>query len=195
MQPQLKNLKFRCTGCGNCCKVPVLPLTADDIQRVTAGTGVNPTRFVRFKDRHSIDMDEEPEAFALVRQGKRVAVMRQGRNGCHFLGADNRCSIYEHRPLGCRVFPFDADYGKDKKLRKLTILNVTDCPYELDGQNSARDIVARQEQYNDDNDAYYARVEDWNRLQRSRKRRGQPAQSTRSFLEFLGVLPPAKDQG
>jgi biopolymer transport protein ExbB len=31
-------LKFRCTGCGNCCKDPLLPLTDQDVARITQKT-------------------------------------------------------------------------------------------------------------------------------------------------------------
>jgi hypothetical protein len=59
-----KFLKFRCTGCGNCCKDPLLPLTDQDVVRITQRTGDDPRDFVRWVDRDGIDMDDEPEAFA-----------------------------------------------------------------------------------------------------------------------------------
>lgn len=190
MAAPIKNLNFRCTGCGNCCKDPVLPLTDDDIRRIVDGTGESPLNFVRYTDRYHIDMDDEPEAFASFRQGKRALVMRQGRGGCYFLGEDDRCTIYEHRPLGCRAFPFDPSYGKDKKLRSLKIIDVIECEYELDGKNNPAQIVATQDHYEAMNEAYYERVEAWNRLQRARRRAGKRPELAKRFLEFLGVLEP-----
>ena len=93
-------LKFRCTGCGNCCKDPLLPLTDQDITRITQRIGVEAETFVRWVDRMGIDMDDEPEAFVMLRQGKRVMTLRHEGGKCRYLGDDDRCSIYGSRPLG-----------------------------------------------------------------------------------------------
>ena len=109
-------LKFRCTGCGNCCKEPLLPLTAADVKRISERTGDAPTDIVRFIDRNAIDMDDEPESFAMLRQGRRVMILRHQGGGCRYLGKDERCTIYGARPLGCRIFPFDPTFDKKGKL-------------------------------------------------------------------------------
>ena len=67
-------------------------------------------------------MDDEPEAFASLRQGKRVMVLRHENGGCRYLGDDNRCTIYTSRPLGCRVYPFDPEFTSKGKLRRLKIV-------------------------------------------------------------------------
>jgi len=181
-------LKFRCTGCGNCCKDPLLPLTDQDVARIERRVGAAAETFVRWVDRNGIDMDDEPEAFVRLRQGKRVMIMRQGRGGCHFLGADDRCTIYAHRPLGCRVFPFDPTYNKDGKLRRLTLIQATDCQYELDGKNDPDAIRGLHERHEAATAAYQGRVAEWNREQTRRVRRGGAAQTAREFLSFLGLL-------
>lgn len=181
-------LKFRCTGCGNCCKDPLLPLTDQDITRITQRTGTAAQEFVRWVDRNGIDMDDEPEAFVRLRQGKRVMIMRQGRGGCHFLGADDRCTIYGSRPLGCRIFPFDPSYKKDGQLRRLKLIQATDCQYELDGQNDAHAIQDLHERHEATTARYQARVAEWNQQQTKRKRQGRAAQTAHDFLSFLGVL-------
>src|SRR5687768_11190521 len=69
--PKTKELlRFRCTGCGNCCKEPLLPLTAGDVRRISEHTGDKPKDFIRWVDRHAIEMDDEPEGFVVLRQGK-----------------------------------------------------------------------------------------------------------------------------
>lgn len=180
-------LKFRCTGCGNCCKDPLLPLTDQDITRITERVGVGAESFVRWVDRHGIDMDDEPEAFVKLREGKRVMVMRQGRGGCHFLGKDDRCTIYSSRPLGCRIFPFDPTFSKQGKLRRLKLIQATDCIYELDGKNDPAQIQRLHERHEGATSAYHQRVADWNKEQARRGRQGKRAQSSREFLTFLGV--------
>lgn len=188
MVPGEKYLKFRCTGCGNCCKEPILPLTDRDVARIARGTGHDPQDFVRWIDKDGIDMDDEPEAFVRLRQGKRVMVMRQGRGGCHYLGADDRCTIYASRPLGCRVFPFDPSYTKQGKLRRLKLIQAADCRYELDGKNDPEQLRELHGRHERATSAYQARVADWNREQARRVRQGRAAQTAREFLSFLGVL-------
>jgi Fe-S-cluster containining protein len=181
-------LKFRCTGCGNCCKDPLLPLTDQDVIRISQRTGDDPRDFVRWVDRNGIDMDDEPEAFVRLRQGKRVMILRHERGGCRYLGADNRCSIYASRPLGCRIFPFDATFDKRGKLRRLQLIQATECLYELDGENDPNAIRELSARHESATAAYQARVADWNRAQMRRVRQGGAAQPAAEFLSFLGVL-------
>jgi Fe-S-cluster containining protein len=180
--------KFRCTGCGNCCKDPLLPLTDQDVVRITERTGDEAREFVRWVDRNGIDMDDEPEAFVRLRQGKRVMIMRQGAGGCHYLGKDDRCTIYASRPLGCRIFPFDPSYKKDGKLRRLKLIQATDCQYELDGKNDPGTVQELHTRHETATERYQARIAEWNQQQKRRVRQGKSVQSTRDFLSFLGVV-------
>jgi len=192
----LSLLKFRCTQCGNCCKDPILPLTDADVKRIVKDTGHAATDIIRWVDRNAIDMDDEPEAFVMLRQGKRIMTMRQGRGGCRYLGADDRCTIYSIRPLGCRAFPFDPTFKRDGTLRRLKLIEATECPYELDGQNDVDAIRKLHERYDAATDDYQQKVAEWNRLQRRRRRQGKAAQTTREFLDFLGIrtAPAAKSK-
>jgi Fe-S-cluster containining protein len=181
-------LKFRCTGCGNCCKEPLLPLTDKDVIRIRQRTGDDPREFVRFIDRNAIDMDDEPESFMRLRQGKRVMILRHQGGGCRYLGDDDRCTIYGSRPLGCRVFPFDATFSKEGKLRRLKLIQAADCRYELDGKNDPDGIRELQQRHESATAAYQARIAEWNREQARRTRQGKRAQTAREFLAFLGVV-------
>jgi Fe-S-cluster containining protein len=105
-------LDFRCTGCGNCCKDPLLPLTDTDLGLIAKRTGDHPLDFVRWVSRNEIRLDDEPEAFVRLRQGKRVMTLAHERGACRYLGADDRCTIYDRRPLGCRIFPFDPSFNR-----------------------------------------------------------------------------------
>jgi Fe-S-cluster containining protein len=46
---------------------------------------------------------------------------------CSFLGADNRCSIYEVRPSDCVRFPY-TDEDVIIRRQALTLKNATFCP-------------------------------------------------------------------
>jgi Fe-S-cluster containining protein len=180
-------LAFRCTGCGNCCKDPLLPLTDADVKRISQRTGESAEEFVRWVDKNGIEMDDEPEGFVSLRQGKRVMVLRHGRRGCRYLGEDNRCTIYTSRPLGCRIFPFDPVFKKDGKLRHLTLIQATDCKYELDGKNDVNEMRKLNDRYEAATEAYQDKIADWNKKQRSRKLSGRAPESARRFLEYLGL--------
>jgi Fe-S-cluster containining protein len=183
-----KYLSFRCTGCGNCCKEPLLPLTDQDLRRIARRTGHAPCEVVRWIDRQGIDMDDEPEAFVMLRQGRRVMTLKHERGRCVYLGADDRCTIYATRPLGCRVFPFDPTFGKrDGQLRRLTLIQATDCRYELDGHNDPSELRELHERYESETAAYHAKVADWNRAQRARRRAGKAARTAAEFLAHLGL--------
>ena len=46
---------------------------------------------------------------------------------CHFLGPDNKCSIYEHRPLACREYPH-TNRKNMHQILNLTEKNTRVCP-------------------------------------------------------------------
>jgi Fe-S-cluster containining protein len=165
-----------------------LPLTDQDILRIKQRTGDDPRTYVRWIDRDGIDMDDEPEAFVKLRQGKRVMVMRQGKGGCHYLGSDDRCTIYGSRPLGCRIFPFDPSYTRQGKLRRLKLIQATDCQYELDGANNPEAVQDLHTRHEAATQRYQERIAEWNKQQARRIRQGGTAQSAAEFLSFLGVI-------
>src|SRR5664280_1550671 len=135
MATGLHLLRFRCTGCGNCCRDPLLPMTDSDLRRIVDYTGMYARDVVKWIAREGIDLPGEPESFVMLRAGRRVMVLRHQRGHCRFLAADNRCTIYEARPLGCRIFPFDPDFNRQGKLVQLRLIEATDCLYENDGSN------------------------------------------------------------
>jgi Fe-S-cluster containining protein len=182
----LEYLKFRCTGCGNCCKTPLLPLTDRDLERIVDRTGDKASDVVVWIDKDGIEMDDEPEAFVMLTQGKRVMVLRHQRGRCRYLGDDNRCTIYQSRPLGCRVYPFDPTFSKKGSLRRLAIVQATECPYELDGDNDVDTMRDLHERYDAAHQAFNERIADWNRLQKRRRQQGKGAQTGRQFLQYLG---------
>jgi Fe-S-cluster containining protein len=142
---------------------------------------------VRWVDRNGIDMDDEPEAFVTLRQGKRVMVLRHEAGGCRYLGADDRCTIYNHRPLGCRIFPFDPSFKVDGKLHRLKLIQATDCLYELDGENDLSKVQTLHEKHLAATSSYQAKVARWNARQSARKSRGKNTETAADFLAFLGV--------
>ena len=87
-------VRLRCleVGCSKCCYETEMPLSEKDIKRI---------------EKLGYRRDE----FSVVVDGVRVLKNVDGK--CFFL-KDDRCSIYEHRPLGCRFYPVIYDVDRRK---------------------------------------------------------------------------------
>lgn len=105
-----------CLQCANCCKTMTPTYTPEDIKRISAHLNMKPAEF-REKWLHQ-DADN----------GDWVNVSVP----CQFLGADNKCSIYEVRPADCAEFPHHNKKPFDD-YNDTFIGNVSRCPatYEL----------------------------------------------------------------
>jgi Fe-S-cluster containining protein len=117
-----------------------------------------------------------------MRKGKRVLGMLQPKGRCVFLTKENRCSIYEARPMTCRGYPFSIHL--DAKLRIVGI----DC------HRSTKDAFAcnalaipdkhghmvkdtiREEK---EDKAYWKKCATWNMGNRKR--------TFKEFLSFMGL--------
>ncbi len=179
-------LKFHCTGCGNCCRDPLLPITDSDLQRLVDYTSLPAKHLVKWIDRRGIDLPGEPESFAVLRCGSRVMVLRHQQGRCRFLGDNNHCNVYDVRPLGCRIFPFDPDFNRHGKLLRLRLIEATQCPYDTDGLTNIRNLYRVHRRTEDELNRYQTKVVEWNKRQKSRARRGHAAATTTEYLDYLG---------
>jgi len=102
--------KIDCTTCANCCKTLIIPVTDGDITRLS--------------NRLKITRAEFSTAYLTKdADGDKVLASQP----CVFLGADNRCTVYEDRPEVCRDFPFL--YKDDFRSRSLSVIdNSSLCP-------------------------------------------------------------------
>jgi Fe-S-cluster containining protein len=106
--------RIDCLECANCCKTTGPLFLEKDIERLA--------RHLRMK---AIDFEEQ--YLRVDEEGDKVLKSVP----CPFLGADNYCSVYEHRPKACREYPHT-----DRR-RQLQILNITEknakvCPAVYD---------------------------------------------------------------
>jgi Fe-S-cluster containining protein len=113
-------------------------------------------------------------------------VLRHRRGGCQFLGKDNRCNIYDSRPLGCRIFPFDPEFNRNRKLVRLRLIEATECLYEKDGSNGVPALYNLHKRTEAELGQYQSKVMEWNREQSRRIRSGRAAKTTTEYLEYLG---------
>lgn len=175
-------LSFRCTGCGNCCRNLRVAVTAADVARLAQATGQSAGELVEWLAPGAVDMTGEPSSFVELAEGRRLMVLAQRAGACRLLSTDNRCSVYEARPLDCRAFPFDFEGSATQ--RRLRLLPLEGCDYAEDGQQDAPALRQLDEQRWLALRDYQARVADWNRLARQRRRLGHRVGSGAAFLQF-----------
>lgn len=75
-------------GCCECCIDTEMPLTEEDVARLEA-------------------RGHEPSSFVVAEDG--FAFLANVDRRCYFLGDDDRCREYAHRPEGCRLYPLVLD--------------------------------------------------------------------------------------
>ena len=102
--------KIDCLQCAACCKNYSPRFKTPDVKRISKHLGLKEGVFI---DTY-LNVDEEGD---FVVKGA----------PCPFLGADNRCSIYEVRPSDCSRFPY-TDEDVLIKRPHLTLKNASFCP-------------------------------------------------------------------
>jgi len=99
-----------CLACGNCCRTLQIVVDDNDIQRLAQRLKMTPQQFSR---QYVQTAPDRTKHFIST--------------PCSFLGADNRCSVYEDRPQACRDFPYL--HAADFRSRSLMMIaNTATCP-------------------------------------------------------------------
>ncbi|MEO5572167.1 MAG: YkgJ family cysteine cluster protein [Bacteroidia bacterium] len=116
LNAQVRNLHkeafevINCSQCANCCKTMSPTYTLSDVKRISAAVGMT-------QESYRIKYLKKDETGDIVHR----------KTPCHFLDADNRCSIYEIRPSDCRRYPHTQ--RKDFVFqREVHIQNIAECP-------------------------------------------------------------------
>jgi Fe-S-cluster containining protein len=181
-----KYLKFRCTECGNCCSDTIVPVSHEDVARLMKGTGLKARDVCAFYKTEDFDDAGEGLQWINLDGGRRTLGLRKrfdkenDRDACGFF-KDNRCSVYEHRPVTCRVWPFTLGFdATGKRLTRLSINPALPCPYELDGKNTVPELLAHWRWDDRQDVAWEAKVVEWNRT--------HSVGTEEEFLAFVGLL-------
>lgn len=99
-----------CLVCANCCKT-TSPIFRDiDIKRISKKLRLKEKDFISSYLKMDVDRDY---------------VLKS--SPCTFLGADNKCDIYEDRPLACREYPH-TNRKNMHQIFNLTLKNADICP-------------------------------------------------------------------
>ena len=102
--------RIDCRQCANCCKNYSPRFKTPDIKRIA--------KYLKMKEGDLIH-----QYLQIDTEGDYVLRSKP----CPFLGTDNFCSIYEHRPSDCRRFPY-TDEDVLLKRQSLTLKNSSFCP-------------------------------------------------------------------
>ena len=102
--------RIDCLTCANCCKT-TSPIFRDvDVKRISKALRMKEKNFIE----QYLRLDEDKDL-----------VLKQ--SPCYFLGVDNKCDIYEVRPLACREYPH-TDRKNMHQILDLTLRNTEICP-------------------------------------------------------------------
>jgi Fe-S-cluster containining protein len=173
-------LKFRCTGCGNCCRDTIVCLTDADVRRISEATGRSPRAFVRFYNHDEIAMSDNDPSWVRLGKERRVMALKTTHHHCVFLeNATNRCTIYEHRPVTCRDHPFNLNFSTTGALERISLSRIVKCPHEWDGKIQRRELRRINDWNERQQEAYVEKIKAWNQLKTGRK-------TGTEFLRFLG---------
>ncbi len=130
-------IQFKCHHCNHCCTDVVCLPTPWDVRRITKMTGKDPFDFIEFLTPSEVEDVEEDDPTWLDVDGGRyiMALQRDEKTGCTFLNNETKlCSIYETRPILCRLYPFKVRETKSGKYRGFILHSNVGCPKYQDGQ-------------------------------------------------------------
>jgi Fe-S-cluster containining protein len=113
------------------------------VRRIMRMTGKDPFDFIEFLSPDEIeDVDADDPTWLIVDGQKYImALQRDEVLGCTFLNRTTKlCSIYEARPLLCRLYPFKAIEDKNGNFKGFTLHEDVGCPKHADGEVPARPL-------------------------------------------------------
>ena len=94
-----------CAGCSECCRIvgDTIILDPYDLYQLKQGSGMGFEELMRDKiELRVVDGIVQPNL-----------KMRPDGEGCAFLSREGRCTIHNHRPGFCRMFPMGRIYQED----------------------------------------------------------------------------------
>ena len=159
-------VQFKCHNCGHCCTDVVCRPTARDAVRIATTTGKDPMEFLEFRTPDEIDGVEPSDPTWLECGDERyIMVLRQIRDRCFFLRKKKKeivCSIYDSRPILCRLFPFRLQTTRSGAYRGFTLHKDCDCPRYRDGLIETEPLYRLYREDDENQEDYEAMVRVFN---------------------------------
>ncbi|MEK6982892.1 MAG: YkgJ family cysteine cluster protein [Candidatus Micrarchaeota archaeon] len=105
-----------CSLCtAKCCKGYLITVTSFDILRIMQNTNKKPEEFCSLVYSNILNTDNDTVLECFVKEDDKYPceyVLALKSYPCTFLGSDNRCTIHEFAPLGCRMYPYKSTEGE-----------------------------------------------------------------------------------
>ncbi len=129
------SVRFACHHCGHCCTEVVCLPTPWDVIRMVRMEGANPYEFLEFLTAEEITgVEDDDPTWLEVGDERYLMALRRTEEGCHFLDKDTRhCTIYEARPILCRLYPFALQESEEGEFLGFTLHDDVGCPKNRDG--------------------------------------------------------------
>jgi len=170
---------IHCGRCGTCCSEPVVPVTDSDVKRICKATGKKASDFVRFYSDEEMSYDPKSGIWIQLKTGKMAMGLKKRSDRCIFLSHIIACKVYQDRPMTCRTFPYMIDFDENGDPEKVHLNRIVDCKSARKGLSHLDAEVSNVRIEIIQDDAYYARIAEWNK----RAEKG----SGKDFLAFLGL--------
>lgn len=87
-------IQFKCRSCGHCCRNSQIKLSPYDIIKICELEGISTRQFHQKYSYFTFDKENQDILTCMLKTSPE----------CFFL-KDNKCAIYQHRPISCRTFP------------------------------------------------------------------------------------------
>ena len=106
--------------------------------------------------------------------------LRKAKKRCIFLDDENRCTVYESRPMTCRTFPLQIHLDEDEKIEKIELNRIIKKKYPIGKKGKPWKEAEKQARKEDrEDETYFDKVDRWNE--------GEYSGGKSEFLKFLGL--------
>ncbi len=187
-------VSFSCHHTGHCCTDVVCLPTPWDVIRIVRQEGADPYEFLEFIRPGEIQgVTKGDPTWLKVGKERFMMALKRGKKGCHFLDKKTRyCSIYESRPILCRLYPFKLDEFRDGSFKGFSLHKDVGCPKHRDGKV---DTIPLYELYLDDS-IHQRDYNDLVEVFNSRDYEGKaPEDFIKMFVEFVKQKSTEKGSG
>ena len=179
-----ETVRFRCHHCKHCCTEVVCLPTPWDVIRIAKATGKHPRRFIEFLDPDEITgVKKSDPTWLECEDGRYIMAVYRGKKGCYFFDKKTRlCTIYDVRPLLCRLYPFNLHETKKGKFKSFTLHKSkdVDCPRHKYGKVKTKPLYKLYQQDCEHQEDYERLVRAFNKKKRKGKR---PQDFLKMFVE------------
>ena len=137
-------IRFSCHHTGHCCTDVVCLPTPWDVIRIVREEGTNPAEFLEFLTPEEITgVAKGDPTWLKVGDERYLMALKRDTKGCYFLDKKTRyCTIYESRPILCRLYPFKLTEFRDGTWKGFTLHTDVGCPRHRDGIVETRPLYA-----------------------------------------------------